>query len=324
MEKDKQEFILDFLITQNCNYRCAYCSQSKKFVEGKLESADDSTLNSLLSFLDKNNEKFQFEITISGGEPLLHPKFFYLLEEIVKRNAKISIVSNFSFPIEAYKKIKDVSGDNLKELFISLHLTQVKDIDSFLKKAEIFNKYKGNSNFTIGAVLTDENCEKLKVISDYFNEREIKFELQHLRIKNSFVQYKNEAKEFISKFKISKIKEKSNTYGNLCSAGCNFMFIYQNGEAFRCYSSRFNRIHHLGNINNDKFKIYKRPIPCLNRNCTCPKPILYNLIDYNKKSRLKACFLSTYNALWLPYYFVKNFGIIKTKLIQAIRFKKQG
>ena len=45
---------IDFLITQNCNYRCFYCSQSKKFITGNFEEADDDTINGFLNFLEKN------------------------------------------------------------------------------------------------------------------------------------------------------------------------------------------------------------------------------------------------------------------------------
>ena len=179
---NKKTFIFDFLITQNCNYRCPYCSQSKKFHKGIFEQASIETINSVLNFIDKNSNKFNFEITVSGGEPLVHPEFFNFLMELKKRNAAVSIVSNFSFEIEKYIKIKDILGENFKELLVSLHLSQVKSLDEFLKKAEIFNSYKGGTNFLAASVLTDENVSELKKVASFLKEKNIKFELQHLRI----------------------------------------------------------------------------------------------------------------------------------------------
>lgn len=311
---------IDFLITQKCNYRCEYCSQSKQLTEGRQEEADDATVNAFLKFLETLPRVF--EITISGGEPLCHKKFFYFVEEIVRLGFKISVVSNFSFPIETYKKLKDVAGDNLSELFVSLHLSQIKSPDEFLNKAEEFNLYKGKTVFTVASVLSDENCDTLKKVAAFTKEKNINFELQHMRIKNSFVEYTKEASDFIKGFPISKIKEASGTFGKICHAGINFLFIYQNGEVYRCYSSRFNRIHSMGNIKDKNFKIYKTPIPCLNKNCTCPKPIIKGMIDYKKKAPFKAALLGAYNILWIPYYAVKNFEIIKTKFAQAKKFKK--
>ena len=320
---NKKTFIFDFLITQNCNYRCPYCSQSKKFHKGIFEQASIETINSVLSFIDKNSNKFNFEITVSGGEPLVHPEFFNFLMELKKRNAAVSIVSNFSFEIEKYIKIKDILGENFKELLVSLHLSQVKSLDEFLKKAEIFNSYKGGTNFLAASVLTDENVSELKKVASFLKEKNIKFELQHLRIKNKFVEYSDIAKEFISNFPISKIKEKSGTYSKICLAGVNFMIIYQNGECYRCYSSRFNKVHSLGNIKSKNFKLYSKPLPCLNKNCTCPKPILFNMIDYSSKAPVKALLLSLYNAFFIPLFIVKNFDSLKEKFIQGKNLKNK-
>ena len=291
--RNKKTFILDFFITQNCNYRCPYCSQSKKFHKGIFEEASIETINSVLNFIDKNSDKFNFEITVSGGEPLVHPHFFEFLDELKKRNVIVSVVSNFSFDIEKYKKIKDILGENFKELLVSLHLSQVKNLDIFLKKAEIFNSYKGNTNFFVASVLTDENV------------------------------YNDIAKEFISNFPISNIKEKSGTYSKICLAGVNFMIIYQNGECYRCYSSRFNKVHSLGNIKSKNFKLYSKPMPCLNKNCTCPKPILYNMVDYSKNAPFRAFVLSLFNAFFVPFYVVKNFKSLKEKFIQGEKFKNK-
>ncbi len=86
---------IDFLITQNCNYRCEYCSQSKKYATNRQDEATDETIGAFLDFLEGLDRPF--EVTISGGEPFCHKKFFYLVEEIIKRNGNISVFSNFSF-----------------------------------------------------------------------------------------------------------------------------------------------------------------------------------------------------------------------------------
>ena len=311
---------IDFLITQKCNYRCPYCSQSKGYSKD-FEEADDSVISAFLKFIATIPS--DFEITISGGEPLMHKKFFYLIEEIARLGFKVSIVSNFSFPINEYKKIKDILGDNLSELLVSMHLSQIKNLDEFLNKALEFNLYKGNTNFKIASVLSDENCGELKKVADFIEKNNINFELQHMRIKNSFVKYEKEAEEFIKKYPISKIKEVSNTYGKKCSAGRNFLVIYQNGECYRCYSSRFNKIHSMGNIKKG-IKLFKSDLPCLNKKCTCPKPIMQGMIDYNFDMKFKTALLSLYNALFIPFYIIKNFDIVKAKLTQSINFKNKG
>lgn len=311
---------IDFLITQKCNYKCPYCSQSKGYYKD-FEEADDETIEAFLKFITKLPR--DFEITISGGEPLTHKKFFYLIEKIKELGFRVSIVSNFSYSIETYKKIKDILGDNLSELFVSLHLSQIKDLYKFLLKAFKFNYYKKSSKFTVGAVLTNENLEKLKFCTKYFKDNNIDFELQHMRIKNSFVEYDKEAQEFIEGFPISKIRKNSKTYGKTCLAGMNFLVVYQDGEVYRCYSSRFNKVHSLGNIKNG-VKMYDMPLPCLNKNCTCPKPIINGMVDYNSNNFFKAALLSLYNLIFIPYFGVKNFDILKAKIKQGLKFKNKG
>ena len=169
-----------------------------------------------MNFLEKIEKPY--EITISGGEPLVHKKFFYLIEEIIKRGHKVSIVSNFSFNIGQYKKIKDILKDDLIELLVSLHTTEVKDIDEFLNKAKEFNEYKGNSRFIVASVLSEENLETLKKAGEFLKENNIAFELQHMRIKNSFVKYK---------------KEKSPTKS--CYRRITFVFVYKSTKYSHCY-----------------------------------------------------------------------------------------
>ena len=311
---------IDFLITQKCNYRCPYCSQSKGYTKS-LEEADNKTISAFLEFLKTISN--DYEITISGGEPLTHPNFFFLLEELKKLDFKVSIVSNFSYPIKEYKKIKDILGDSLSELLVSLHLSQVKNLDEFLNKAVEFDACKENSNFKVASVLSDENCIELKKIAEFLKQHNIDFELQHMRIGNSFVKYGEQAADYIKKYPISKIKEISNTFGKKCLAGRNFLVVYQNGEVYRCYSSRFNKIHAMGNIKKG-IKLFDCNTPCLNKKCTCPKPITQGMIDYNVKMPLKTMILNTYNSFYIPYYVVKNIEIIKAKLAQSLNFKNKG
>lgn len=312
---------VDFLITQKCNYRCEYCSQSKKFYTNT-KAASDETIEAFLSFI-KTLDK-TFEITISGGEPLTHPRFFDVIEEIKKQNLKLTVISNFSYPVENYKKIADIMGQNLKELFVSYHSTQVKNVEEFKSKAKEFNSYKANStNFSIASVLTDENTTALKELSVFLKENNINFCLQHMRIKNSYVEYKKETAEFLSQNAAPEPGRISNSFGKLCHSGEKFLLIYENGDVYRCYSSRFNKAHSMGNIKNKNFKLFNGPMPCINSRCTCPKPISYNMLDFKHSNYIKATGLLIKNAIYLPSLMIKNFDILKAKFEQGLVFKKK-
>ncbi len=325
MEKEKKETrvcraCIDFLITQKCNYRCEYCSQSKKFYKNTSHSSD-KTIEAFLNFiktLDKN-----FEITISGGEPLCHPRFFEVIKEIKNQNLKLTVISNFSYPLDDYKKIVDIVGENLSELFISFHSSQVKNIEEFKNKIMEFNKLKpSNTRFSVGSVLSDENCNILKDMANFLKEANIKFCLQHMRIKNSYVEYKKEAADFLAQNAEIEPGRVINTFSKMCSAGYKFLLIYENGDAYRCYSSRFNRSHYLGNIKDKNFKMFDCPMPCLNSACTCPKPINFNMLDLKHSNLPLSILFAAKNIVFLPYLIIKNFDIIKAKLEQGLFLKK--
>ncbi len=322
MEKkiEKIHPCVDFLITQKCNYRCEYCSQSKKFYKNT-SHADDETINAFLKFIKTLDN--DFEITISGGEPLCHPRFYDVIQEIKNCGLKLSVISNFSYPLENYKKIVDIVGENLRELFVSYHSSQVKDVEEYKKKIVEFNSYKpAGASFCVGSVLSDENYPVLKDMAEFLKENGVKFCLQHMRVKNSYVQYNKEAAEFLAENAEIEPGRVLNTFSKMCNAGYKFLLIYENGEAYRCYSSRFNKAHSFGNIKDKNFKMFDCAMPCLNSKCTCPKPISFNMLDLKHSNMPLALLLSTKNAFYLPYLLLKNFDILKAKFKQGLFFKK--
>lgn len=313
---------IDFLITQKCNYRCAYCSQSKKFYKGA-KAANDKTIEAFLNFI-KTIDK-SFEITISGGEPLTHPRFYEVIEEIKKQNLKLTVISNFSFPVENYKKISDIMGENLVRLFVSYHPTQVKDFEEFKQKAKEFNNYKQSSTgFCVASVLSDDNVAHLKELSEFLKQNGIKFSLQHMRIKNEYVEYSNKAAEFLSENAAKEPGRITRTFGKLCHSGEKFLFIYENGDAYRCYSSRFNKAHCMGNIKDKDFKLFNCAKPCMNTKCTCPKPISYNMLDLKHANYPLAGLYLVKNLVFLPQLILKNFDVLMAKFEQAANFKKNN
>lgn len=311
---------IDFLITQKCNYRCTYCSQSKKFYKGA-KAADDKTIDAFLNFIKIIDKTF--EITISGGEPLTHPRFYEVIKEIKNQGLKLTVISNFSYNIENYKKIADIMGENLIELFVSYHPTQVSDIENFKQKAKEFNLYKNKTTkFSVASVLTNGNIQHLKELSEFLNNNGIKFGLQHMRIKNKYVKYSKTAEEFLAKNAAKEPGEVTKTFGKLCHAGEKFLFIYENGDVYRCYSSRFNKTHCMGNIKDKGFKLFTCAKPCMNTKCTCPKPISYNMLDLKRNNYLLAGVYLVKNLIYLPLLVLKNKDILKAKFRQAAIFKK--
>ena len=305
MQKTKK--FIDFIITQKCTFRCKYCSQSKN-QNNEQQHAKKETIDAFLKFLDKIDK--EYEITITGGEALLHPIFFQLINEIAKKGFKINLITNLSFSIEKYCKIFSILSDSLNIFDISFHLDEIKNFNEYINKLKILLNLKPKLTqfrFLIPIYnLTDEKEQKINILKNLAKENNIDCEFQQIRFLNKYSKTSEKEKEYI-KEQITK------SYSHYCYAGSLSAVIYENGECYRCYSSRFLKANYIGNIKDKNFSLLSKPKPCIHNICTCPKPKNYNQI-LDKKSKFFALYLKYYSLLFLPYYFVKNFNIVKIKL----------
>ena len=76
-------------ITSNCNKRCTYC-YNDKILDSKIEMSLDNIFK-IVSELKKHNI---MNVTISGGEPFLHPKIYDVLLLLEEVGIEITIISN--------------------------------------------------------------------------------------------------------------------------------------------------------------------------------------------------------------------------------------
>ena len=303
---------IDFIITQNCTYKCAYCSQSKKEASSK-QAADKKTINSFLNFLSKIDN--DFEITITGGEAILHPDFYYIIKEIKNLNFKINLISNLSFPLEVYQGIFNILEDNLNKFDISCHLDEIKNFNNFLDKLDDFIKLKPPSTkvkLLIPIYNIDEaKKEKIKQLEIFGKNNGIEFEYQKIRFLTTYLDNEEEYP-----FNIP-----PQSYGKYCYSGCYSCVIYPNGKAYRCYSSRFIKSNYLGNINDYNFKLNKDKQICTFKCCTCPKPVLYEQLT-NEENHFLANLTVLNNFLYFPIMLIKNKKIMFEKIAQYLNLKR--
>ena len=309
MDNEPKKFI-DFIITQKCTYQCKYCSQSKLQTKTK-NNADKKTIASFINFLKKIEN--DWEITITGGEAILHPDFFNIISNIQKLGFKLNLITNFSFDLEIYKKIFDILDEKLNRYNISFHLDEIKNFNETIHKLEKFIKLKPKNTkicFLIPIYkINKEKEEKIKIITEIAKKYDINYDFQQIRLLNKYTKISPREKKYL------KDKKNFKSFSKLCNAGKTSLVIYENGEVYRCYSSRFLKSNSMGNINDKQFKLLKKSKPCTQKFCTCPKPIAYNQIQTEKNLK-KALGLKIINFVFLPYYIIKNKKIIKDKLLQ--------
>lgn len=273
-----------FQITDKCNYRCEYCIQDKQVTE----NASDEVLDALIDII--HNLKGTWKFMIMGGEALVHPRFFELAKIISKHNHNLFLITNFSFPIETYKKLIDIYGNKLVKLNASLHLSQVKSIDDFIEKAAEFNRLKPRkTDFSVTSVISDENFEILQEIKLKLKKHNIKMNLQRCRTESEYVKYDNEIEKYLDKnpensAKITDNLDDANPYGITCAAGYKSYRILKNGDVHRCATEQPD-LFLLGNITDKTFKPFNKPMPCLAEKCTCCNTVIANhMIEYDLSS----------------------------------------
>lgn len=112
MQENKKELVINWHITEVCNYDCQYCfakwdehapreevcrdTESSRAILGELSAffSPDNPDNPLHSSLQWGN----IRLNIAGGEPMLHDKHFYrVIEQASELGMKVSIITNGSY-----------------------------------------------------------------------------------------------------------------------------------------------------------------------------------------------------------------------------------
>ena len=85
-----------FIRLSGCNLNCSYCDTkyALKAKTGKLMSIDE-----IIKEVEKYNCK---NITLTGGEPLIHQNVDELIDALVDKGYKVNIETNGSIPIDKY------------------------------------------------------------------------------------------------------------------------------------------------------------------------------------------------------------------------------
>jgi len=86
--------ICAIVFTQGCNFRCPYC-HNPELVEKNHAGAIEQ--DEVLSFLEERRGKLE-AVTITGGEPLLHPNIGEFLASLKSLGYAVKLDTNGSFP----------------------------------------------------------------------------------------------------------------------------------------------------------------------------------------------------------------------------------
>lgn len=151
---------VNWLLTNNCNYRCSYC-----FIYGKGKKPPIPnpfpTLEQLKIAVNNiaSLNRPWYDIVFSGGEPTILPQFFDLIsmlyETLRERLNKIIIITNGSRNESLYGKITEIAKSVTVNLSISIHTDHV-DMEHIL---EIIEKLSSDVNMDFSLMFNPDKRE---------------------------------------------------------------------------------------------------------------------------------------------------------------------
>lgn len=154
-------------ITNNCNFKCPHCRAYEKV------TVDDETIeNKIIEQIIKNDI---LTVNISGGEPLLNPRIFKIIEKLSNANVYVGISTNGWLYKEKRRRLLDsglkfiqVSLDGDRELHEKFRGVK----GSFDRAVETLELAKKDGLFTqMNVTITSENLHTLEW--NYNKAREI-------------------------------------------------------------------------------------------------------------------------------------------------------
>ncbi len=99
------------ILTTRCQLQCWYCHREGQITEKKIV---DACADDIIATCDQLVKKYGKNITISGGEPLLHNKFEEIIEELYNMGSKLTLITNGHL---VYRHVK------MMNLFKSIHIS---------------------------------------------------------------------------------------------------------------------------------------------------------------------------------------------------------
>lgn len=157
-----------FIRLAGCNLRCRYCDTdyALKNIDG-----EEMEISDIIKKVDEIGYK---NITLTGGEPLIHKDVNLLIDELIKKGYKVNIETNGSVNINEYIERPEIlitldyktisSGANDKMLLSNLEKLRETDVLKFVCNKDDLED--------VTNVLDSHNIKSYIYLSPIFNEIE--------------------------------------------------------------------------------------------------------------------------------------------------------
>ena len=175
-------------IIDKCQYKCSYC-----YAKNSNDIKDNiATIKSVLIRLKRLDCKF--DVAILGGEPTLHPKLLFIIEQLhlIDNCKSIELNTNFANNIEYFKQF-DISKFNKIDMTISYHPEYKKGFIKKIKLLQNFNYLKYSINVNLSP--NEDEWKDTKILLNSLNDDIVfynfLFSTDNYKIKynNNFYEY---------------------------------------------------------------------------------------------------------------------------------------
>jgi MoaA/NifB/PqqE/SkfB family radical SAM enzyme len=146
----KHPVLVHIVPMRRCNLACAYCNEYDKVSE-------PVPIETMLKRIDKLAEFGTSVITISGGEPMMHPQIYEIVARIRHHKMIAGLISNgYYFQPEKVKKLNEAGLDYLQISIDNVNPDEVskkslKVLDKKLQNLRDYAKFKVNINSVLGS-----------------------------------------------------------------------------------------------------------------------------------------------------------------------------
>ncbi len=244
----KHPVLVHIVPMRRCNLACTYCNEYDK-------TSDPVPIDVMLKRIDKLAEFGSSVITISGGEPMMHPEIYEIIARIRHHGMIAGLISNgYYFQPDKIKKLNEAGLDYLQISIDNVTPDEVskkslKVLDGKLKNLAEHAKFKVNINSVVGGGVA--NPDEALIIAN--RARELGFSstvgvihdtdglFKGLTERDKEVYYEIKSKGARSYARWNWFQDElveGKTYEWRCRAGARYLYICEDGLVHWCSQQR--------------------------------------------------------------------------------------
>ena len=238
-------------LTMRCNLNCGFClnslDKSRSFNRSKFKEIPGEEW---VSSLNRIQGKSDVPLTFSGGEPMLHPDFVYIIKNL-NPDLKIDILTNASYAPSLEKMLKEVEPQRLKRdspypsIRVSYHPEQMNPLNLIENVKKI---QEGGFSVGIYSVLYPHPVQLQAITQMQFLCKEEGIEF---RVKDFTGSYKGELYGDYSKYPGAVLSRDTKS----CLCKTSELLIGPNGNVYKCHRDLYEEEFPTGNITDPNFQI---------------------------------------------------------------------